>query len=120
MISFYKRQRGKSYNRTIFNNSFYQDKMVVTKLFICFRLIVIAEKDVVYQRFPIPLINRLEKHLIVMSTALTEHQSRLVKELENWVQLFSEAKPQYSSAERWDCYCLYVIEAIQYNIGLRI
>ena len=53
---------------------------------------MVAEKDVVYKRFPIPLINRLEKHLLVMSTGLTEHQARLVKDLEKWVKLFSEAK----------------------------
>jgi hypothetical protein len=55
-------------------------------------LIVVAEKNVVYERFAIPLINRLEKHLLVMSTGLTERQARLAKELEGWVMLFSEAK----------------------------
>ena len=68
--------------------------------FIFDRLIVVAEKDVVYQRFPIPLINRLEKHLLVMSTGLTERQARLVEELHNWVGLFSEANHEYSSDER--------------------
>ncbi|CAB4038329.1 Hypothetical predicted protein, partial [Paramuricea clavata] len=74
-------------------------------------LIVVAEKDVVYERFPIPLINRLEKHLLVMSTGLTEHQARLAKELEGWVKVFSEAKPEYSSGESLfkpgDCFVGY-------------
>ena len=61
---------------------------------------MVAEKDVVYKRFPIPLINRLEKHLLVMSTGLTEHQARLVEELEEWVKLFSEAKSEFPIDER--------------------
>ena len=56
------------------------------------RLIVVAEKDDVYKRFPIPLVNRLEKHLLVMSTGLTERQALLVEQLKEWVKLFSEAK----------------------------
>ncbi|KAJ7339358.1 hypothetical protein OS493_005752 [Desmophyllum pertusum] len=55
-----------------------------------FRLIVIAEKDVVYNRFPIPLINRLEKHFLVMSSGLTEPQEQLAKKLEAWVEDFAE------------------------------
>ncbi len=77
--------------------------MLVVKsctVFIFYRLIVVAEKDVVYERFPIPLINRLEKHLLVMSTGLTERQSDLVKELEEWVKQFSEAKLECSSGQR--------------------
>ena len=65
-----------------------------------FRLIVVAEKDVVYRRFPIPLINRLEKHFLVMSTGLKPHQTHLVKELENWVKIFSEARHEFSANER--------------------
>ena len=71
-----------------------------TTVFISSRLIVVAEKDVVYKRFPIPLINRLEKHLLVMSTGLTEDQAHLVKKLEDWVKLFSEAKLEFSLDER--------------------
>ncbi|XP_028416584.1 E3 ubiquitin-protein ligase rnf213-alpha-like [Dendronephthya gigantea] len=61
-----------------------------------FKLIVVAEKDVVYRRFPIPLINRLEKHLLVMSTGLTKHQAVLVEKLQEWVEGFSEASPEFS------------------------
>ena len=73
-------------------------------LFILYRLIVVAEKDVVYKRFPIPLINRLEKHLLVMSTGLKARQTRLVKELENWVNHFSEAKNEFSFDERFELF----------------
>ena len=68
-------------------------------VFLC-RLIVVAEKDDVYKRFQIPLINRLEKHLVVMSTGLTEHQARLVKDLKEWVEDFSNAKHEHSSGQR--------------------
>ncbi|XP_068735057.1 LOW QUALITY PROTEIN: E3 ubiquitin-protein ligase rnf213-alpha-like [Montipora capricornis] len=55
-----------------------------------FKLIVIAEKEVVYNSFPIPLINRLEKHLLVTSTSLTSEQMWLVEKLQNWVNDFAE------------------------------
>lgn len=59
-----------------------------------------AEKDVVYQRFPIPLINRLEKHFLVMSTHLNPCEAQLVKELNDWVQMFSDAKSEHVHQER--------------------
>ncbi|XP_068759451.1 E3 ubiquitin-protein ligase rnf213-alpha-like isoform X4 [Montipora capricornis] len=55
-----------------------------------FKLIVIAEKDVVYNKYPIPLINRLEKHFLVTSTSLTADQNELVKKLKNWVNAFAK------------------------------
>ena len=58
-------------------------------LYLC-RLIVIAEKDVVYNKFPIPLINRMEKHFLVMSSGLTEKQKHVTKELQAWVEEFAE------------------------------
>ncbi|KAK3585575.1 hypothetical protein CHS0354_036762 [Potamilus streckersoni] len=54
-----------------------------------FRLIVVAEKDVVYKKFPIPLINRLEKHFLTVNTILTREQSHLAEELEKWVEDFT-------------------------------
>ncbi|XP_064641334.1 E3 ubiquitin-protein ligase rnf213-alpha-like isoform X1 [Lineus longissimus] len=53
-----------------------------------FRLIVVAEKDVVYEKFPIPLINRLEKHFLAMTTVLDESQIRVAKEVEKWATDF--------------------------------
>lgn len=63
---------------------------------------MVAEKDVVYERFPIPLINRLEKHLLVMTSGLTKIQADLVRELEEWVNLFSEVKSEYSSEKTYE------------------
>ncbi|XP_030361798.1 E3 ubiquitin-protein ligase RNF213 isoform X3 [Strigops habroptila] len=56
-----------------------------------FRLIVIEEKDVVYEHFPIPLINRLEKHYLDLSTVLDKGQRETVKELKKWVHEFTAA-----------------------------
>ncbi|XP_071137105.1 E3 ubiquitin-protein ligase rnf213-alpha-like [Mytilus edulis] len=50
-----------------------------------FRLIVVAEKELVYKKFPIPLINRLEKHVLSLSTMLSEAQLMLANKLEDWV-----------------------------------
>lgn len=54
-----------------------------------FRLIVIEEKDVVYKHFPIPLINRLEKHYVDISTVLDKEQREAVRELKKWVHDFT-------------------------------
>ena len=64
------------------------------------RLIVIAEKDVVYNKFPIPLINRLEKHFLVMSSGLTKLQEELTRELEDWVEDFASILHQTHEKQR--------------------
>ena len=56
------------------------------------RLIVVAEKSTVYKSFPIPLINRLEKHFLVMSTSLTERQSELSNLIGKWANEFAMLK----------------------------
>jgi len=53
------------------------------------RLIVVAEKQTVYKKFPTPLINRLEKHFLTINTMLDERQQRLAKKLEDWAQDFA-------------------------------
>ncbi|XP_041646892.1 E3 ubiquitin-protein ligase rnf213-alpha-like isoform X2 [Cheilinus undulatus] len=53
-----------------------------------FRLIVIEEKEVVYEQFPIPLINRLEKHYLDINTVLGDQQKDIVKQLQKWVDDF--------------------------------
>ncbi|XP_070836494.1 E3 ubiquitin-protein ligase rnf213-alpha [Chaetodon trifascialis] len=59
-----------------------------------FRLIVIEEREVVYKQFPIPLINRLEKHYLDIHTVLKTEQKRMVDELERWVKLFVSLSSQ--------------------------
>ncbi|CAG2252471.1 RNF213 [Mytilus edulis] len=57
-----------------------------------FRLIVVAEKQIVYDKFPIPLINRLEKHFLSLKTMLTPSHLQLTVKLQEWAQQFCEVK----------------------------
>ncbi|CAB1350132.1 unnamed protein product, partial [Coregonus sp. 'balchen'] len=63
-----------------------------------FRLIVVEEKEVVYKQFPIPLINRLEKHYLDIHTVLKEEQRAVVVELDKWVGQFVALNNQHSMA----------------------
>nr|XP_046210346.1 E3 ubiquitin-protein ligase rnf213-beta isoform X1 [Oncorhynchus gorbuscha]XP_046210347.1 E3 ubiquitin-protein ligase rnf213-beta isoform X1 [Oncorhynchus gorbuscha]XP_046210348.1 E3 ubiquitin-protein ligase rnf213-beta isoform X1 [Oncorhynchus gorbuscha] len=54
-----------------------------------FRLVVIEDQMKVYTQFPVPLINRLEKHRVDRSTDLTPWQHRVLAKLKEWVQDFS-------------------------------
>ncbi|KAK5599708.1 hypothetical protein CRENBAI_016743 [Crenichthys baileyi] len=63
-----------------------------------FRLIVIEEREVVYKQFPIPLINRLEKHYLDIHTVLKAEQKKMVEELERWVLLFVSLSGQRTGA----------------------
>ena len=53
-----------------------------------FRLILIADKDKVYDEFPTPLINRLEKHYLVASTVLTNEEKTVMEKIDSWVKEF--------------------------------
>ena len=53
------------------------------------RLILIAEEETVYQHFPTPLINRLEKHRIVMESILKPWQLNLLREFHLWITKFT-------------------------------
>ncbi|XP_041346956.1 E3 ubiquitin-protein ligase rnf213-alpha-like, partial [Gigantopelta aegis] len=53
-----------------------------------FRLIVVAEKQIVYEKFPIPLINRLEKHFLRLNNIMNENQSEFAAELDRWANQF--------------------------------
>lgn len=57
---------------------------------IYYRLVLIADKDKVYEEFPTPLINRLEKHYLVTSIILSKNQVKLKDEIESWVKGFSK------------------------------
>ncbi|XP_025026630.1 E3 ubiquitin-protein ligase RNF213, partial [Python bivittatus] len=59
-----------------------------------FRLIVIEEKEVVYKHFPIPLINRLEKHYLDINTVLNKWQKTIVEDLKKWVDDFVAVKTE--------------------------
>lgn len=53
-----------------------------------FRLIVVEDQKKVYEHFPVPLINRLEKHRVGRSTDLTPWQCGVLEKLEAWVKDF--------------------------------
>ncbi|KAM4623618.1 E3 ubiquitin-protein ligase rnf213-beta [Polymixia lowei] len=54
-----------------------------------FRLVVVEDQKKVYEHFPVPLINRLEKHRVDRSTDLTPWQCRVLEKLKEWVKEFS-------------------------------
>ena len=66
--------------------------LVQVSLIFLFRLILIAEKDKVYDKFPIPLINRLEKHLVTTSTILRPDQQEVLLRLDQWIDGFTEVQ----------------------------
>lgn len=55
-----------------------------------FRLVIVADKRVVYEEFPIPLINRMEKHFLTMKGMLTPDQLKLSEDLDQWARKFSK------------------------------
>ena len=57
-------------------------------------MIVVAEDSDVWEKFPIPLINRMEKHYLGMETMLDDKQLMLVNQLKNWTKMFSEVRLQ--------------------------
>ncbi|XP_072501344.1 E3 ubiquitin-protein ligase RNF213 isoform X2 [Notamacropus eugenii] len=92
-----------------------------------FRLIVIEEKEVVYKHFPIPLINRLEKHYLDINTVLEKWQKNIVEELQTWVENFinvnadqSFAKHSYSPSDVFIGYhsdtCASVVLQVSSNL----
>jgi hypothetical protein len=60
------------------------------RLFTChFRLILIAEMNTVYEKFPTPLINRLEKHFVLTSSILKDWQEEVLVAFNEWIKNFS-------------------------------
>lgn len=68
---------------------------LVKKICMSFRLVVVAEKRVVYKEFPIPLINRMEKHFLTVEGMLTDVQLRLSQKLEQWAKEFSSVADRF-------------------------
>ncbi|XP_062507501.1 E3 ubiquitin-protein ligase rnf213-alpha-like isoform X2 [Corticium candelabrum] len=64
-----------------------------------FRLILVAERDAVYKYFPIPLINRMEKHCLSINSVLSHLQKQIVERVKVWVQKFSVIKSDQSRFE---------------------
>ena len=58
-----------------------------------FRLIIISDKESVYnpKRFPIPLLNRLEKHFLNASNLLDEKMKNINERLKIWLKHFANS-----------------------------
>nr|XP_046232923.1 E3 ubiquitin-protein ligase rnf213-beta [Scatophagus argus]XP_046232924.1 E3 ubiquitin-protein ligase rnf213-beta [Scatophagus argus] len=54
-----------------------------------FRLVVVEDQKKVYEHFPVPLINRLEKHRVDRGTDLKPWQHRVLDQLKEWIKEFS-------------------------------
>ena len=83
------------------NNQRYVDLGLGTHRMKCrvhneFKLIVIADTETVRERFPTPLINRLEKHFLTMSTVLSEEGAIISKMLAEWARNFATLDKQAS------------------------
>ncbi|XP_064404373.1 E3 ubiquitin-protein ligase RNF213-like isoform X3 [Halichondria panicea] len=63
-----------------------------------FKLILIAERDTVYEKFPTPLINRLEKHFVLTSSILEDWQREVLTVFEKWIQDFSRTSDYRGSS----------------------
>ena len=63
-----------------------------------FRLIVVADKTSVYnpKKYPIPLVNRLEKHLLSIESILDNDMKVIVQNLKEWCQLITKISEKYS------------------------
>lgn len=77
-----------------------------------FRLIVVAEKQDVYKKFPIPLINRLEKHFLATTNMLTDVQIHIAKELDQWAKDFATLhRTQRRAKEKYVWFLMYELDA---------
>jgi hypothetical protein len=63
-----------------------------------FRLIVVADKKSVYnpKKYPIPLVNRLEKHLLNIESILNEKTKWMVSALNEWCKEITSYSEKYS------------------------
>lgn len=65
-----------------------------------FRLVVVEDQKKVYEHFPVPLINRLEKHRVDRSTDLEPWQHTVLDKLREWVKEFSgEASEDFKQSD---------------------
>ena len=69
---------------------------------------MIAEKATVYEKFPTPLINRLEKHFVLMSSILSTKEKTIMEHLQLWIQNFSKVDTRSVSILIYISCCLHV------------
>ena len=71
-----------------------------------FRLILIAEKTTVYEEFPTPLINRLEKHFVLYSSVLEDWQTSTLERVKKWIKDFSDVRDSNSVYVGSNMWCM--------------
>ena len=74
-----------------------------------FRLIVVADKNTVYDQFPPPLINRLEKHILTISTILSADPvvKEIVRKLSVWIKNYVSIYESTRAYEQNKCFIGY-------------
>jgi len=75
---------------TCITNIFAKLSLTISTVTFLYRLVLIADKNKVHSQFPIPLINRLEKHYVSTTSLLTADQKAVKDQLENWLAKFVE------------------------------
>lgn len=65
-----------------------------------FRLIIVADKKSVYnpKKYPIPLVNRLEKHLLSIESILNDKMMRIVDIIKTWTSDLASISAKYGSS----------------------
>ena len=63
-----------------------------------FRLIVVADKKSVYnpKKYPIPLVNRLEKHLLSIDAILNDNMKKIVQSINKWLEQITSTSEKYA------------------------
>ena len=71
-----------------------------------------------YEKFPTPLINRLEKHFVLTETILLDWQKDVLEILETWVNDFCDVS--YSMSTRLVYICTDLISKHTFLVTLSI
>ncbi len=66
-----------------------------------FRLIVVADKNAVYntKKYPIPLVNRLEKHLLNLDSVLNEKMKQMIEALNVWCSDITRISEEFAGLQ---------------------
>ena len=67
-----------------------------------FRLIIVADKKSVYnpKKYPIPLVNRLEKHLLSVESILNDKMKLIVKDINQWTSELTKISARFGCDKR--------------------
>ena len=71
-----------------------------------FRLILVVEREFVYNTLPIPLINRMEKHFLAMKSVLFPWQENIVARLHTWIRKYLQVDTNWHSSDSEENRCL--------------